>query len=420
MTDTRSGWTLQDAESAATGTILKIGRLRRCMIPVLEALFFPFAYAVNLFQKPAPRKKNEEIRKILIIEYTELGDVVLLLPLLQNLRIHYPGARITLLVSSKVMLLLEGQDVVDELIPVRVPLAMYSSRWRRYNPLSPLWVDFLRCLLLLRQRKFDLALTGKADIFQNLMLWMTRAGRRVGYGFRGGRFFLTDVATPDVNNPHVANHWLALLQTLGKPVRERLPRLKTLPDEDQLAREYLEGNGIRDGEYIIGIHPGARAPIRQWGDENFRVVADRLTRRFTVKILWFQDPSTGDQVNEPPVGAIAVKLDLRGFMAVLARCRLLICNDSGPMHIATALGIPVVSLFGPQEPAWFGPLGEGNRVIIRRGFWCRPCGECCIFDKPYCLRAISTDEVFEATAEAVLGLTGGRCLNEGAEVKTPA
>jgi heptosyltransferase-2 len=239
----------------------------------------------------------------------------------------------------------------------------------------------------------------------------------VGYGFRGGRYFLTDVATPDVNNPHAADLWLALLQTVGKSVLERLPRLRILPDENQLAGEYLEEKGIPDGEFIIGIHPGARSPIRQWGDENFREIAERVIRRFGVKIVWFQDPGTGGQASEPPVGSIAVALDLRRFMAVLARCQLLICNDSGPMHIATALGIPVISLFGPQEPAWFGPLGEGNRVIIRRGFWCRPCGEHCIFDKPYCLRAISTDEVFEATAEAILGLTGRRCRDKGAEVK---
>jgi heptosyltransferase-2 len=418
MNKAHSSWTLQDAESAATGTILKIGRFKRRMIPVFEALFFPYVYAVNLFQKPAPKKRDDEIRKILVIEYANLGDIVMLLPFLQNLRIHYPRAQITLLASPKVMPLLKEQNLVDELIPVSVPLAMYSSRWGRYNPFSSFWVKFWRCLLLLRQREFDLALMGRADILHNLMLWMTRARQRVGYGFCGGRIFLTDVVTPDVNNPHVADRWLALLQTLGKPVLDRLPRLRTLPDENQLAREYLEGKGVRDGEFIIGIHPGARIPTRQWGDGNFRVIADRLARRFAAKILWFQDPSTGDQASESPRGSIAVTLDLRRFMAVLARCQLLICNDSGPMHIASALGIPVVSLFGPTEPSWFGPLGAGNRVIIRRGFWCRPCADHCIFDKPYCLQTISVNEVFDATAEALLSLPGVRCLDGNVEVKT--
>jgi heptosyltransferase-2 len=418
MNSVRSGLTLQDAESAAAGTVLKIGRFRRCMIPVLDAFFFPYVYAVNLFRKPVPRRKDEQIRRILVIEYTKLGDIVLLLPFLQNLRIHYPSAEVTLLADPKAIPLLQEQNLVDHLIPVRVPLAMYPSRWRRYNPFSSLWVEFLRCLLLLRRREFDLAFVGKADILQNLMLWMTRAARRVGYGFRGGRYFLTDVAIPDVSNPHVADCWLALLQTVGKPVLDRLPRLKISPDEHRLATEYLLGKGIREGEFIIGIHPGAGTRIRQWGDENFREIADRVARRFAVKILWFEDPGTRDQARESPRGSIAVMLDLRRFMAVLARCQLLICNDSGPMHIASAFGLPVVSPFGPTEPSWYGPLGAENRVIIHRGFWCRPCGEHCIFDKPYCLRTISIDEVLQATIEAILSLPGARGLDKGVQVET--
>jgi ADP-heptose:LPS heptosyltransferase len=417
MNNANSDRTLQDAELAATGTILKIGRFRRSMIPVLDALFFPYVRAVNLFQKPAPRKQDDEIRKILVIEYTKLGDIVLLLPFLHNLRIHYPLAQITLLVDPKAIPLLKEQNLVDELIAVRVPLAMYSSRLQRYNPFSPLWASFLRCLSLLRKREFDLAFVGKADIFQNLMLWMTRAGRRVGYGFRGGRIFLTDVATPNVSNPHVADCWLALLQTQGKPVLERLPRLNILPGENHVASDYLARKGIQSGEFIIGIHSGVGTPIRQWGVENFREVAERVIRRFGVKILWFQDPGAGDQANESPLGSIPVTLELRQFVAVLARCQLLICNDSGPMHIASALGVPVVAPFGPTEPSWYGPLGIGNRIVIHRGFWCRPCGEQCIFDKPYCLRTISVDEVFEATVETILGIPGARCLDKD-KVKT--
>ena len=80
-------------------------------------------------------------------------------------------------------------------------------------------------------------------------------------------------------------------------------------------------------------------------------------------------------------------------MAVLKRCRLFICNDSGPMHISTALGVPVVAVFGPTEPLWFGPLGPDNRIVIQSGFWCRPCFDYCLFDQPYCLRTISVESV---------------------------
>jgi ADP-heptose:LPS heptosyltransferase len=88
-------------------------------------------------------------------------------------------------------------------------------------------------------------------------------------------------------------------------------------------------------------------------------------------------------------------------MAVLAHCRVLLCNDGGQMHIATALGVPVVAVMGPTQPAWFGPLGRRNRVVIRPEFWCRPCFEYCIFKQAHCLRSITPDDVLQAVHEVL-------------------
>lgn len=413
MNEPHPRWTLREAERAAAGTVLRTGWLPRCRIRAFDVLLFPYAWVANLLRKPTRTRNDAEIGKILVMEYANLGDIVLLLPFLQNLRLHYPLARITLLASPKASPLLKGLNLVDEIIPIRVPQGMYFSAWQRFNFFSPLWLQAWRCLRELREREFDLALTARIDVLDNWMLWMTGAARRMGYALHGGRFFLTDVVKPDLDNVHGSDRWLAMLRTLGKPVLERVPRLNTLPEENQRGWEYLEGKGIGERDFVIGIHPGARTAIRQWGDENFRAVAERLAQQFPVKILWFQDPVSGDQNREAPLGSIAVKLDLRPFMAVLARCQLLICNDSGPMHIAAAMGVPVVSVFGPTKLEWFGPLGTGHRVVIRNGFWCRPCGDHCIFAKPYCLRTITVGEVFDAVAEAILSLGGATRLRKG-------
>jgi len=95
---------------------------------------------------------------------------------------------------------------------------------------------------------------------------------------------------------------------------------------------------------------------------------------------------------------------LRELASLLERCKVVITNDNGPMHIATGLGVPVVGIFGPTEPVWFGPLGEGNQVVIQPGFWCRPCFDYCLFDQPYCLRTIKVESVFEAAAKALNAL----------------
>jgi ADP-heptose:LPS heptosyltransferase len=412
MNESHLQWTLQEAEAAAAGTVFQTKRLARYRIRVFDAILYLYFLVASAFRKPAQRKADNEIRTILVTEYANFGDIVLLLPFLQNLRIHFPHAAITLLGNPKTSSLLKGLSLVDEIIPIQVPQAMYITRWQRLNFFSASWSQTRRCLRQLRQRKFDLAVTARVDVMDNWMLWLTGAARRVGYGLRGGRFFLTDVVKPDLDHVHGSDRWLAILYTLGKlPIRQ-LPHLTTLPDEDKQAAEWLAAMGIHDEDLLIGIHPGARLPIRQWGDDNFRTVAEQVRRKFTVKILWFQDPVSGDQAARAPEGTVPAMFDLRGFMAVLSRCRLFICNDSGPMHIAAALGVPVVSVFGSTKLEWFAPLGDGHRVVIRSGFWCRPCGDRCIFDKPYCLKTITVKEVFDASAEAILSLGGSKRPDE--------
>ena len=193
----------------------------------------------------------------------------------------------------------------------------------------------------------------------------------------------------------------------SKPIIERQPRLRLTLEEERLADTFLAKRGVEHGECLIGIHPGARSTIRQWGEENFLTLAQRLQAQFPGKILWFHDPNQkslaldGTDLGLDRTRLLPLSLPLREFMAVLKRCRLLICNDSGPMHIATALGVSVVAIFGPTEPIWFGPLGNDNHVVIHPGFWCRPCFDYCRFDHPYCLRTITVESVFETSVEAL-------------------
>jgi ADP-heptose:LPS heptosyltransferase len=193
------------------------------------------------------------------------------------------------------------------------------------------------------------------------------------------------------------------LEHLGDFALVRQPSLQITKEEDQQADQYLAALGVREGDFLVGIHPGARNVMRQWGDANFAAIAQRLQSQFVIKVLWFQDPN---QKNEGLDGgqALSLALPLRQFMGVLKRCRVLICNDSGPMHIATALAVPVVAIFGPTEPAWFGPLGDNNRVVIQPGFWCRPCFDYCRFDEPYCMRVITVNSVYAAAEEVLNAL----------------
>jgi len=394
--------TSKSADAAALGVLVKMSARKRLLIRAIEIIARPFVLTLERLSRGHETIVGE-VKKILVTEYWNLGDIVMLSPFLRSLRIQYPNTSITLLTSPKAAPLLEHQRLVDQVIVVRVPWAQHYSRWRKYNPFSPLWLEFLRTLKRLRIQQFDLAFSVRADIRDNFILWLSNVRRRVGYGFGGGAFLLTDNATPDLEHPHLSVRWLRLLEHIGNCAIVRQPSLRVTEEEDQHAEQYLAALGIRDGDFLLGIHPGARNAMRQWGDANFAELARRLKSEFPVKALWFEDPNQRAE-NLDRSQVLPLALPLREFMGVLKRCQLLICNDSGPMHIATALGVPVVAIFGPTEPAWFGPLGPNNRVVIQSGFWCRPCFDYCRFDEPYCMRVITVNSVHAAAAETLTAL----------------
>jgi heptosyltransferase-2 len=404
------------ADAAALGALVKFGPRKRQVIRLVEAIAGPVIVAIERGKPAGTSQPSTDVRSILVVEYWNLGDIVMESPFLMNLRIQYPKARITMLTSPKVAPLIAKQQLVDEIVEVQVPWAQHYSRWRKYNPFSPLWGRLHRTLRTLRTRHFDLAFSARADLRDNFTLWFVNARQRVGYAFGGGGMFLTDRVVPDLRNPHFSNRWNRLLEHLGKPVLQRQPRLRPATQEVQDAKKLLQEHGMRSEDLLIAVHPGARSVNRQWGEENFREVAKRLLAKFPVKIIWFQEPG---QQAVAPEGSQVIKLSLPlpQFMAVLSQCALFICNDSGPMHISTALDVPVVAVFGPTEPAWFGPLGANHKIVIRSGFWCRPCFDYCIFDQPYCLRTIDVQDVYQPAENTVTGLLAKRSVELRSEMR---
>jgi heptosyltransferase II len=358
---------------------------------------------------PSPRRLDEAEsapRKILVVECWHLGDLAILVPFLKNLRVAAPHSYIALLVNEPLASFLDGQGLVDEFIPVRVPWTQHFSRWKKYNPFSRLWISFARTLLDVRARKFDWVLSGRMDVRDNFLLWLSGAPRRVGYGFAGGAFLLTDCITPDLSRPHRADIWLHLLEQLGHPVNRDIGGFQLSSAEITSAQTFLREQGIPADATLIGIHPGARIATRRWGDERFAVVAKEIVENTDAHIVWFSDP--GNPTEAPPLDRCHTgSLNFRSFLGVLARCQLLVCNDSGPMHLANLLQVPVVAVFGPQNPAWFGPRGAQDRVVIRPEMWCRPCSDYCIFDQPYCLRTIPPQQTTTAVNELLIVMHDG-------------
>jgi len=370
----------------------QVGR-HRLLLLLAEAVLRPFV----LFSGCNSAAELPPVKRILVCDSGLLGDAVLLAPFLRGLRNRYPDSHIALLGRAVSGGFLLDQNLIDERLPVEMPWDQRLSFWKRHNPFSLLWTKFFREVWRLRERRFDLAVaTGwGSDLRENLVIWLSGARRRVGYGYAGGGFLLTDVVQADLTRPHVVDRNLHLLEHIGTRVVRGSESLAVNADEERTVADLLAHHGVADEDLVIGIHPGAGSAIREWGDERFAEVGRWAAERFNARILWFTDPGKPKPV-PANVDAIRLALPLAQMMAVLSRCQLFICNDSGPMHVAAALKVPVVAVFGPQRPEWFGPYGEGHRVVIRHDMWCRPCGDQCRWKEPYCLRLISVEQVMEA------------------------
>src|SRR5579859_3549421 len=311
--------------------------------------------------------------RILIIKPSSLGDVVHALPTVNRIRQRYPDARITWLINDTLAPLLDHCPIIDELI--KFPRAEFA------NPAHVL--HFLGFLRQLRARQFDLVIDLQGLFRSGLMTWATRAPRRIGRSDarEGARFAYTEIVTvPDSQargtphsaqnvaaNIHAVDRYLLIADYLKCPP---LPVLFPLY-RDEVMRQRVDALLGSVREKLIAVNPSTRWPTKLWGDENFRALLAKLPRDRVVLT-----GSAGDAVR---VGALAGDcLNLAGKTSVmelvelLRRCSVLVTGDSGPMHLAAAVGTPVVAIFGPTDPVLTGPYGKGH-VVLRTELPCSPC-----------------------------------------------
>jgi len=329
-------------------------------------------------------------KKILVLELWGIGDLVMMSSVLGPLRENYPNAKITLLVKPQASILLKYNDNIDEFIEFDFPWTRFL---RKYRVWQWDWKGLIRVIKELRCGRFDLAICARGDIRNNILLFLAQSARRVGYDFTGGGYFLTDVVDIRSGRKHRVNDWNRLLRYLGLNIDNFYPKIYISNDESKKAESFLIEHGITQNDLIVGIHPGARIAVRRWPLERFIKVADHIRGKHSGKIILFIGP---DGYGEDMSGDfIKAKLSLRGLIGLMNRLALFVCNDSGPMHIATAINTSVVALYGPTDPQWFGPYGETHRILIKKGFKCRPCYDYCRYKDPLCITKISVDEVIE-------------------------
>lgn len=306
-------------------------------------------------------------RNILVIDFGQLGDVVLSLPALHAIRKRFPKARITVAVGKP------GAEVVDlsgdadeTLIVDRVALR------DGFIPLSVFRV--FKIVQDVRRSKFDFVIDLHSLSETNLLGFLSGAPKRL-YSRRPGRsldylanFRPRPPVETDHRDRHLIDRYLDVLIPLEIENAERLPTLKTRAADDASLERMLKKAKADAGAPLVGLFPGAGHPSRRWPLEQFASLADFLIRNDEVKVLVFVGPEERAYVKDirqqfPPSVIILDQLTIPQLAAAQARLAAFVSNDTGPMHIASAVGTPVVLLLDKRAPESYLPQGDRHRVI---------------------------------------------------------
>lgn len=320
----------------------------------------------------------ERVQRLLIRGTNWVGDAVMSVPALKEIRRLFPNARISLLVRPWVQDVYSAADFVDEILP-------FDKAGSHKG-----WAGLRQLVALLRDRRFDMAILLQNALEAALLAFWARIPIRLGYARDGRRPLLTHAVRidPEVRSVHQAYYYLGILSGAGLLERRLWERpdyrMESISigvrDFDIIsARQILRTEGIGDGDTIVGLNPGASyGGAKRWPADRFAAVADALAAEFKARIVIFG--AAGEKQIADVVAAkmaspsviLAGKTTLGQLMGLIRECDLLITNDSGPMHLAAALNVPQLAIFGSTSEIATGPLSAAAHVI-KHPVDCNPC-----------------------------------------------
>jgi ADP-heptose:LPS heptosyltransferase len=366
---------------------------------VLVGLADTVLSAAKLFQSTSDTAARP--RRILLLRLERVGDLIMVLDAIAMVRAFAPDADIDLVVGS-------WNRSLADIVP-GVHVETLDVPWMARQGRGMTWTQLVQRARAWRHMEYDLAINFEPDIRSNLLLALSGARKRVGFVSGGGGAVLSDAVAPDPR-AHVAENARMLVERafgrtdLAPDTASRL----NIPDLVRRRAAELLPRPAR-GAPLVGIQPAAGRRIKEWDPVRFAEVGAELarTRGASIVIIGSQsDKPVVDAVraawpHDVPVTVPPADIDLVLLAAVLERLTLLITGDTGPMHLAAAVGTPVLAIFGPSLPSRYAPLSPRSR-IVRIDIHCSPCNlmrrppERCLGRVPDCLAGITSVEVLRA------------------------
>jgi ADP-heptose:LPS heptosyltransferase len=382
-------------------------RLRRFARRIADGLAF-------LSPTVTDSKRPGTPRHIGVLAQWGIGDAILILPLIQGLKEAYPEASIDLIGKSWLADLFSGEPSIDGFQTAVPPWTKYFGKYRIWEPD---WRRYISQLRTIRAQRYDLLIAPRFDVRDNLQLRLMNANVTAGFAAAGGRGWITHDLGLDLekhNALHRAEVAAAVLQKLTSLVRSSIPRLTVSGDTQQTAMTRLRNAGYTTGP-IVAVHGGAGHPVRRRDGARFsNTIAQSLPHDAFLVIVADETAPDGYGIQAPAgIKSTLWRGSLTDLKGLLSVCDILLCTDSGAMHMAAACGCRVVALFGPQKTEWFGPVGEGHRVVMVEPMPCRPCFDACIYAQPLCMDSIRERDVSSALQAALSETTRPRLEAEG-------
>ena len=342
---------------------------------------------------------DSSIKKILVIRLDRIGDMVMTTPIFRALKENWPDVHVTILANPLNKNIVINNPFID--------CILVYDRENKHKSFNSRLIFFRG----IREREFDLVIDPYLDYELKTSCITRFVGNRfrLGFEFAGREIFYNIRYHPNVfpvttEKRHMIDYNLELVTCLGVEAKQRQPEIFLSSDEKEKAYKLLERAGVNPGNRIIGIHPGGHYENQRWPIKRFAAISDYLITRYGIKVILFAGREEKQLISEFKDYAVKTPiilndLSLRGFMSTLSHCSLLLCNNSGPLHIATALNIPTVSTMGPTITYHWWPYGK-NHIVLRKDLDCSPCkrGIC---ETHECMKLIETNDFITAVERQI-------------------
>jgi len=319
---------------------------------------------------------KSQVSRILVITLSNVGDIILTTPVISALSREFPEARIDVMVGPR------GKDIFD-----KDPRIFKVIIYDKHMPITAK----RRLQLKLKKLKYDLVVDIRNTVFPLLI---------------GPRYRTATIQKFPRSVLHSRTRHLYRLKSVGIDKLKEPSYIHIPKEDDEHAGRLLKDNGISDP--IVIINPGARSHLKRWTVEGFAEVADRLIGTCKANVVFVGLSEDEDMVKEVIAKMkhkphnLVNKTNIRQLAGLMKRAKILITNDSAPLHLGCAVGVKVIALFGPTDPRKYGPTGEYD-IVIREKLSCSPCERAECIRNYECMRLIAPDSVFDAAKMVIEG-----------------